>query len=63
MGQPINKPTNSGFNRRRARAFKIRRDTTRPDRTVTHRATPSSKSRPMLDTTPATGTQTGQTKT
>ena len=30
MGQPINQPTNSGFNRRRPRAFKIRRDTTRP---------------------------------
>ena len=39
MGQPINQPpmalainqpTNSGFSRRRARAFKIRRDMTRP---------------------------------
>ena len=30
MGQPINQPTNNGFSRRRARAFKIRRDTTRP---------------------------------
>ncbi len=26
MGQPINQPTNSGFSRRRARAFKILRD-------------------------------------
>lgn len=30
MGQPISHPTKSGFNRRRARAFKTLRETTRP---------------------------------
>ena len=30
MGQPISHPTKSGLSRRRARAFRIRRETTRP---------------------------------